>query len=304
MADMSAVSVIIPVFNRAHCVGRAIASVLAQETTGCAIELIIVDDGSYDDLAGAVRGFGAAVKCVRHERNRGAAAARNTGVAAARAEYIAFLDSDDTWLPGKLAAQLAFMEANGPAASCTAYWLKHPNATEFVSPRYATGTLSLADLVWGCFVSPGSTLLCRRETFAEIGNYDETLRRLEDWDWLLRYAQHHRLGFLARPLARIEVAPQAHTTPSVLAALDRLEARHLPILARADRRCFASAVSVERAAALLRANRRFAGLAALASAVCQVPIGNAALASVLHNRIGGRRPWKAHATPIGAAIDR
>jgi glycosyltransferase involved in cell wall biosynthesis len=282
---MPAVTVVIPVFNRAHIVERAIAGVFAQDVPNCSIHVVVVDDGSSDDLEGALRRFGAGVTCIRHDRNKGAAAARNTGVAAADGDYVAFLDSDDTWLPGKLAAQIAFMERHGHPASCTAYLLKRPNAPEFASPRYATGALGLSDLVWGCFVSPGSTLVCRREVFANIGGFDEELQRLEDWDWLLRYAKLYPLGFLAQPLARIEVAPSANAT-KVFAALDRLEARHAAALPPGERRHFAAALNVERAAAHYRCGSMLAGLSALARALRLAPVGNVALAAVLHNRIG------------------
>jgi glycosyltransferase involved in cell wall biosynthesis len=101
---MPAVTVVIPVFNRAHIVGRAIASVFAQDLPAAAwsVDVVVVDDGSSDDLDGALRCFGAGVACIRHVRNNGAAAARNTGIAAAGGEYVAFLYYDDTCLHGKL----------------------------------------------------------------------------------------------------------------------------------------------------------------------------------------------------------
>jgi glycosyltransferase involved in cell wall biosynthesis len=272
---MPSITVIIPVFNRAHIVARAIASVRAQEiqAEGWSIELVVVDDGSSDDLGATLDGLGDRVTCIRHDRNRGAAAARNTGITAAHGDFIAFLDSDDTWLPRKLVAQIEFMQAQGHPASCTAYLLKRPSTSE------------LADLVWGCFVSPGSTLVCRRDVFAEIGTLDEQLQRLEDWDWLLRYAARYRLGFLAQPLARIEVGPNADAA-KVFAALDRLEARHADGLPPRERRHFAAAVNVERAAAHYRGGRVIACLPALARALRLAPVGNVALAAVLHNRIG------------------
>jgi glycosyltransferase involved in cell wall biosynthesis len=289
MTAVPSVTVIIPVFNRAHVVERAIASALAQEVPAgeWSIHVIVVDDGSTDEVGEALRHFGTSVTFLRHDRNKGAAAARNTGIAAADGDFIAFLDSDDTWLPRKLAAQIDFMEAHGHQASCTAYLLKRSDAPEFVSPRYATGALGLSDLVWGCFVSPGSTLVCRREVFGQIGSLDEDLQRLEDWDWLLRYVRVHPLGFLAQPLARIEVASSPNAT-RVFAALDRLEARYIATLPPRERRHFAAALNVERAAAYYRGGRLTAGLAALANAWRLAPIGNVALATVLHNRIGRR----------------
>ena len=286
---MPAVTVIIPVFNRAHIVERAIASALAQEVPpdNWSIEVVVIDDGSSDDLGATLRRLGKHVTCIRHDRNKGAAAARNTGLAAAQGEFVAFLDSDDAWLPRKLATQIGFMEAHGYQASCTAYLLKRPNAPEFVSPRYPTGALGLSDLVWGCFVSPGSTLVCRRETFAQIGRLDEDLQRLEDWDWLLRYSKVYPLGFLAQPLARIEVGANAGAA-KVFAALDRLEARHAVALPPRERRHFAAALNIERAAVHYRGGRMLAGLSPLTRALCLAPLGNVALAAVLHNRIGRR----------------
>jgi glycosyltransferase involved in cell wall biosynthesis len=280
-----AIDVVIPVWNRAHIVDRAIASTLAQELPGAdwSIRPIVVDDGSTDDLDRALARFGDRVVCVRHARNKGAAAARNSGVEAATGDFVAFLDSDDVWLPGKITAQIAFMEQEGHRASSTAYKLKRPGAPEFVSPRYPTGVLGLSDFAWGCFVSPGSTLICRREVFAQIGLFDEALHRLEDWDWLLRYAERYPLGFLAQPLALIEVTPPAQGAKE-LAALDRLATRHAALLQSRDGRAFAAGIAVERAAIHFRGGRRLASGIALVKALRLVPFGNVAVAAVLHNR--------------------
>ncbi len=101
------VSVVIPCFNRAHLIGDAVGSVLAQTLDDW--ELIVVDDASVDDLAARLRERSAdpRIRLLRHEHNRGVSAARNTGVAAARGRFVAFLDSDDAWMPHKLERQLA-----------------------------------------------------------------------------------------------------------------------------------------------------------------------------------------------------
>ena len=105
------VSVIIPTYNRAHLIGRAIRSVLDQTYQDW--ELIVVDDASTDDIPGIVKGFtDGRVKYIRHDENKGAAAARNTGIQAARGAYIAFLDSDDEWLPEKLERQVQAFESS------------------------------------------------------------------------------------------------------------------------------------------------------------------------------------------------
>src|SRR5712691_909833 len=146
---MRTITAIIPVFNRAHIVDRAIASALSQELQlGFAMKVMVVDDGSSDDLAAALRPFGSRITCVRHDRNKGAAAARNTGIEAADGDYVAFLDSDDIWLPGKILTQIAFMQDRAYPASCTAYVLTRPGTQRIVSPTYKTGKLDLTDLTW------------------------------------------------------------------------------------------------------------------------------------------------------------
>jgi glycosyltransferase involved in cell wall biosynthesis len=223
---MTLITTVIPVFDRAQVVGRAIESVLAQELpAGCSLRVIVVDDGSADDLAGALQRFGANVRCIRHPQNAGASAARNTGIAAADAGSVAFLDSDDVWLPGKLKVQIETMQHHQWVASCTAFHLGRAGRPDIVSPWYPTGTLGLADLAWGCFVGPGATLVCARSVFDEIGVLDTSLLRLEDWDWLLRYGEKYALGFIAQPLART-VPSDRKRSPDVLAALDTLRRKH------------------------------------------------------------------------------
>jgi glycosyltransferase involved in cell wall biosynthesis len=180
---MTTITVIIPVWNRAQTVGRAIDSAISQcVPADWSVRILVVDDGSHDGLAEAIRAYGHRVQCVVHAANRGAAAARNTGIAAADGDYVAFLDSDDIWLPGKLATQIAFMRSGHYAASCTAYALARPTRHEIISPRHATGALGVSELVWGCFVSPGATLVCARTVFDEIGPLETSLQRFEDWD--------------------------------------------------------------------------------------------------------------------------
>jgi glycosyltransferase involved in cell wall biosynthesis len=281
---MTAISVIIPVWNRAGSIRRAIESALTQELSGASLEILVIDDGSSDDLAGVLRGR--EVSCIRHDRNRGAAAARNTGIEAARGDYVAFLDSDDVWLSGKLAAQIAFMHTNGYLASCTSYYLNRKNSPEIISPAYPSGPLSLSDLVWGCFVSPGSTLVCARSVFSEIDGYDVTLQRLEDWDWLLRFARTRPLGFLARPLARIAESGYADAA-KIAAALERVRQRHSSALDPVNRRHFEAAIALEHAAAHYRAAHYVSAFAAMLKSLCLAPTGHVALRAVMHNRSVG-----------------
>jgi glycosyltransferase involved in cell wall biosynthesis len=214
----------------------------------------------------------------------GAAAARNTGVAAADSELVAFLDSDDVWLPDKLAQQVAFMHEHGFSASCTAVHLVRAGLRGVVWPRYASGALSRADLIWGCSVSPGSTLVCKRSVFGEIGMFEPTMRRLEDWDWLLRYAQHYPLGFLARPLARIEPSSNPDFG-SVMTAIDVMQSRHMPAMDGATRRRFAAALDFERAGAHYRCGDFLSSAVMVLKSLVRTPLRNGAVAAALHNRL-------------------
>src|SRR5688572_3852876 len=107
MCTSPTVSAVIPAFNRSHCIARAIDSVMQQRLP--VSELLVVDDGSTDHLRDCLGVLAERVSLIRHETNLGSAAARNTGIRNAQGEFVAFLDSDDTWKPDKLEKQLAFM---------------------------------------------------------------------------------------------------------------------------------------------------------------------------------------------------
>jgi glycosyltransferase involved in cell wall biosynthesis len=282
---MTSISTIIPVWNRDVSLTRAINSALAQELPdGWSQEVIVVDDGSTLNIRNVLRSYEGSVTVVTHEKNGGAARARNTGVAAAKSEYIAFLDSDDIWLPGKLAAQISFMREKRVEASCSSYVLVRADNSEIISPRYQNEILSISDLAWGCFVSPGSTLVCARRLFKEVGDLDVSLRRLEDWDWLLRLSRSYPLGFLQCPLARI-YASGGGRTEDVLAGLSQIEMRHVSHFSSVDRRNFNAAIALERAAAYGRSGRFASAALSILYSLWLAPIGHVALASVMHNRL-------------------
>lgn len=165
------VTVVIPAFNAAHAVSEAIGSVREQ---GIALQLVVVDDGSTDDTPAVVTALGD-VTYIRQE-NRGPAAARNRGIAAAAAPLIAFLDADDVWTPGRLRLLTALLDES-PAAGM------------------ALGTTAFETLDaggrWVAFDAPRliphlGAALVRREVFEKHGRFDESLRASEDVDWFLR----------------------------------------------------------------------------------------------------------------------
>ncbi len=192
------VSVIIPTFDRAALVAEAVDSVLAQE--GVAFELIVVDDGSSDGTGEVLAGYGSRITVIRQE-NRGVSAARNRGVAAGHGALIAFLDSDDLWLPGKLSAQVAFMDAHPELGICQTeeIWIRDGRR---VNPRRrhrkAAGIFFERSLEL-CLVSPSAVML-RRGFFEAAGGFDEDLPACEDYDLWLRVGCRHPVGLIDAPL--------------------------------------------------------------------------------------------------------
>ena len=178
------VSVIIPTFDRAPWVGEAIASVLAQ--TYLHLELIVVDDGSNDATPQVVQAFGQALTYV-WQAHAGVSAARNHGVEMSRGELVAFLDSDDLWLPGKIAAQVALLQQQPHAHACYTdeIWIRHGVR---VNPKRIhqkhSGWLFEPSLP-RCIISPSSIIL-RRTLWNQLGGFDESLPACEDYDLWLR----------------------------------------------------------------------------------------------------------------------
>lgn len=198
------VSVIVPTFNRAASIAAAVKSALDQ--TFADLEVLVIDDGSTDATADVLADISdARLFLLRHDRNAGAAAARNTGLKAARGELIAFLDSDDTWMPEKLALQVAALDAApaGHEVCCTGVVLHLLDHGVTRVRRIARSSNWSHTLAIGCDLSPGTTLLARRAAFDRVGPLDETLPRFEDWDWLFRYTRTHEIVALCQPLAHV-----------------------------------------------------------------------------------------------------
>jgi glycosyltransferase involved in cell wall biosynthesis len=211
------VSVVLPVYDRQEAAERAVESVLAQSFGD--VELIIVDDGSAEPfrLPEAHRADGR-IRLIRKEVNRGPAAARNAGAAAARGDWIAWIDSDDRWHPDKLANQarvIAGIPRSAVAAVATGF--RYTGESETVRiPIPATAP----DLFFaGCWYCPGTTTVVSQEAFARVGGYDESLRRFEDVDWFIRFGRAGgQLHVVDEVLAEIHRSPAPPLGPTTLAA--------------------------------------------------------------------------------------
>lgn len=215
---MAAVSVVIPCYNGAKYVVAAVRSALAQGHDD--LEVIVVDDGSSDGSAELVtRNVPQAI--VLRQPNRGVAAARNLGIARASGHWIAFLDADDIWLPGKLAAQLDALQTHPEARLVYGAWQVWPSADAEPDPSFVDELLSgAADsgrwtgpsgwiysaLLLDCEVWT-STVLVQASLLDEIGVFDRGLRVGEDYDLWLRASRVTPIVRVPRPLALYRMHP-------------------------------------------------------------------------------------------------
>jgi len=196
---MPGVSVIIPTWNRASRLVRAVSSVLDQNFKD--MEVIVVDDGSTDETKDEILRFGPPVRYISHPSNLGVSAARNTGIRASKAPLIAFLDSDDYWLREKLPAQVAFFEYNPDALICQTdeIWIRGGHR---VNPKKKhmkpSGDIFLPSLKL-CLVSPSAVML-KRSLLDKTGLFDENLVVCEDYDLWLRISCRYPVYLIKRPL--------------------------------------------------------------------------------------------------------
>lgn len=194
-----AVSVIIPTFNRLALLREALDSVAAQ--TFRDFEVIVVDDGSTEAIAEGVATHATSPRVIR-QPNAGPAAARNRGIAAANADVVAFLDSDDLWLPGKLATYVDRMKREpdepiwyGPMQPIKRDGRRVPGRT-----KPCMGGCIAEALFHSSFVHV-PTVVCRKSLLTDVGCFDESLPVCEDYDLWLRLSVKTRFGLIEEPLA-------------------------------------------------------------------------------------------------------
>ncbi|MDD4527788.1 MAG: glycosyltransferase family A protein [Candidatus Margulisbacteria bacterium] len=181
------VSVIIPVFNRPMMLREAVDSVLAQKFND--FELILVDDGSQEKTKKILRQYSESypqkIKVFFCE-HRGVSAARNAGIAKARGDFLAFLDSDDLWISSKLEKQLQFMDQKGAAVCQTQErWVRNGKNVNPMKKHTKRSGKIFFDCLPLCIVSP-SAVMIKKDVFDKVGLFDEKLLACEDYDLWLR----------------------------------------------------------------------------------------------------------------------
>jgi glycosyltransferase involved in cell wall biosynthesis len=198
------VSVIIPTCNRAKLLPVAVRSVLNQ--TFSDLELIIVDDASDESVDDVVRSFqDQRVRSIRHERRKGGAAARNTGIRNSTGELVAFLDDDDEWYPEKLARQVSLLLASSHeiGAVYTGYEAVDGDTGKMFGRQVPShrGNLSSLLLQANCIGTTSSVLL-RRECFDLVGMFDESLPSFQDYDLWIRLSQVYQFDYISECLLK------------------------------------------------------------------------------------------------------
>jgi O-antigen biosynthesis protein len=228
-----AVTVVIPTYNRSHLITRAVQSVLAQGFTD--FEVLIVDDASTDSTAEVVQGLMSGEPRIQYlvqSENKGASAARNRGLAEARGRYIALLDSDDEWLPGKLELQVRYLE-NAPLGVGMIH-----GGVETIGPRSwvyrptQRGDQYRLLLEWN-IVHGTSSVVLRQEAVERVGLFDEEMPAIEDWDYWMRVSRIFHIGVTPDPVSRYHDSQQDVERLSLavdknLGARDYLFQKHRP----------------------------------------------------------------------------
>ncbi len=243
------VSAVTPAWNRARYLPQAIESVLGQGFEG--VEHVVVDDGSTDGTPAAVRPY---LDRVRYERqeNRGQSAAWNRCLELARGEYVAFLDSDDAWLPGKLRRQVPMLDADpgaGMLYAAVRYIDAEGNPSTVRPSRRSTPAGSILPTLLLHNVMDTGSVIVRRSLLLEAGGFDASTREGNDWQMWLRIAARHRVLYDPEPSALMRrhddqmIADRDRMSEGLLRVMEKnlswLEGHapeHLPAAAGSSRR--------------------------------------------------------------------
>ena len=190
------ISVVIPTYNRAALIERAVKSVLDQSFKP--LEVIVVDDGSTDNTAEIVKQINDPLVKYVYKENGGAGSARNCGVKNSLGDWIAFHDSDDVWRPHKLEIQKDYAIGHQEFDLIySAYEIHFADGTSRKIPdenniEYLQGDILVPLLIRNTIGTP--TMLVRKESFLKTGGFDERLRCIEDWNFAIRFAENQLIG--------------------------------------------------------------------------------------------------------------
>jgi len=192
------ISVIVPTYNRSAFLHRALRSIEKQSYAPC--EVIVIDDGSSDNTQSLVKTEFPKITYL-YQQNLGVSKARNIGILNAKGQWLAFLDSDDEWLPEKLSKQLALIAKDSSIRICHTeeIWVRHGKRVNPMKKHAKSGGWIFHSCLPLCVISPSSVII-HRSIFEKIGVFDETLPACEDYDLWLRITSSYPVSFINEPL--------------------------------------------------------------------------------------------------------
>ncbi len=242
------VSIILPTYNRERVLQKAVESILLQTFQN--FELIIVDDGSTDNTEKMIRQTfeDGRIKFHRYLPNQGATHARNVGINHAVGQFIAFQDSDDVWTPDKLMKQVTVIQSapDDIGAVYTAYY-RDENGKMTYMPAEKTGrsiaSKAVSRLFYLFVATP--TVLLKKECLENVGSFDESLPRLQEWELWIRLSEHCGFQYIDEPLVVSRYQPDSITAnqPALVRAFESILAKHRTILER-DRQSMADLFAI------------------------------------------------------------
>ncbi|MES2315494.1 MAG: glycosyltransferase [Patescibacteria group bacterium] len=194
------ISIVVPVYNAEKYIGETLHSIVRQTYKN--FEVLVVNDGSIDNSADIIKAFADKDSRINliNQVNKGLSGARNTGMAQAKGEYIAIIDSDDLMLPNKIASQYAWLESH-PEYDITYsnlyYFVDKKDGIYLYSMPHPSGQIYQEILEYGTFINP-NTVFFRKKLYEKLGGFEEGMRRTEDLDYWLTLA-YNKVGFLYQP---------------------------------------------------------------------------------------------------------
>jgi glycosyltransferase involved in cell wall biosynthesis len=222
---MEKIDVIIPTYNRKEKLQRAIDSVLQQKKAP--FNLYVIDDGSTDGTSEMIRTLYTSRVCYLHQSNAGPSAARNLGILKSSSPWIAFLDSDDEWLPKKLETQMAYLKEHAGMKICQTeeQWIRNGvRVNPMKKHAKSAGHIFKACLPL-CIISP-SAVMIHRTVFEKVGLFDPDYAVCEDYELWLRIAHQFEVGLIEKPLIK-KYGGHADQLSHALPAMDRFRIRAL-----------------------------------------------------------------------------
>ena len=276
------VTAIIPVLGPQPLLRRAVESALANPEVR---ELIVVDDGSSVSLELALH---PKMKVIRHDTNRGPAAARNTGARTASCDWIAFLDADDVWQARKTRMQLDALRNDGTGALGAVCAFTFERGDKCVIRRPPEARLEFRHSLAGARFGLGSTLMISRAAFVETGGYNESYTRYEDWEWLLRILKNGHFITLQDELVDVTHGYRAEPTISLSALSQLARSAWLADLPPDELRIFKAAIALEKASLLLSDRKPLASSWSILAAARHRPVWT--VRAVFNRLAGGAIP--------------